>query len=89
MGDPRQGRGAASSSLTIDHNLIDRSGSTLGSSYAHGNPQFLDPGRGDFHLVAGAPAIGKGTVDAAPSSDFDGAGHQGPTGDLAAFRYDP
>lgn len=35
------------------------------------DPRFVDPGRGDFHLQAGSPAIDAGTSDGAPATDLD------------------
>lgn len=37
-----------------------------------GEPSFVDPSRGDFHLRAGSAAIGRGLASAAPCVDADG-----------------
>jgi parallel beta-helix repeat protein len=42
---------------TIDHNLIDGVSETYGESWVEGDPAFVDPSRGDFHLREGSPAI--------------------------------
>jgi hypothetical protein len=36
------------------------------------NPNFANPGEGDFHLQPGSPAIDAGTSDGAPSTDLEG-----------------
>ncbi|MCX5825095.1 MAG: hypothetical protein NTY86_16780, partial [Deltaproteobacteria bacterium] len=36
------------------------------------NPNYANPGEGDFHLQPGSPAIDAGTSDGAPSTDLEG-----------------
>ena len=61
---------------TINNNLIDGyiggQDETKGIDYIEGNPQFVDPINGDFHLKSTSPAIGKGSSSEAPAFDFDG-----------------
>jgi len=45
----------------------------------------VDATNGDFHLVAGAPVIGKAETQAMVSDDFSGA-TRGPSWDIGAFR---
>src|SRR6266478_5158443 len=45
----------------------------------------IDPTNGDFHLVAGAPVIGKAQTQRQFSDDFSGA-TRGPSWDIGAFR---
>ncbi len=45
----------------------------------------VNPASGDFHLVAGAPVIGKAETQAMVSDDFSGT-TRGPSWDVGAFR---
>src|SRR5437870_5933424 len=47
--------------------------------------KLVDETNGDFHLVAGAPVIGKAETQAMVSDDFSGA-TRGPSWDIGAFR---
>jgi uncharacterized repeat protein (TIGR01451 family) len=49
------------------------------------NPQFVDAPAGNYDLVAASPAIGAGTSDNAPATDFDGV-LRGPAVDIGAFE---
>ncbi|MFL5811975.1 MAG: right-handed parallel beta-helix repeat-containing protein [Bdellovibrionia bacterium] len=48
--------------------------------------QYRADGSGDYHLRSSSPAIGKGTLTSAPSTDFDGNG-RGSSIDLGAYQY--
>ena len=37
-----------------------------------GDPQFADPGAGDFHLAPSSPAVDVGSLEGAPAQDFEG-----------------
>ena len=54
------------------------SGSCTNQTGTNGNisqdPIFRDASAGDYHLLAGSPAIDAGTSNQAPSTDFDGVG---------------
>jgi len=63
--------------LTVDHNLSD--GAHDPDYEIHGvddlldvSPLFADPSLGDFHLLAGSPAIDAGSAVDAPANDFAG-----------------
>ena len=60
--------------LVIDHNLTygDRSDDEYIDSGEIGDPLFINPSEGDFHLQPGSPAIDHGSSEGAPSNDFDG-----------------
>ena len=56
----------------IDHNLFDAEGEWQGINKIIGQPMFVDPEHGDFHLKAGSPAIDAGSAEAAPATDAEG-----------------
>lgn len=70
--------------VTVDHNLIDgfrddkgvwkeeRWIEVRGDDVVTGNPRFVNPIGGDFHLRADSPAIDKGSSVGGPSVDYDG-----------------
>lgn len=62
--------------LDIDHNLIDGyrgyDEEIYGSNYVKGDPLFINPSRGDFHLKKDSPAIGSGSSLGVPGFNFDG-----------------
>lgn len=54
------------------------------------DPRFVDAAHGDFHLMAGSPAIDAADSAATLSTDFDGTTRpQGAGRDLGAFEYKP
>ncbi len=76
------------SDVTVDHNLIDGLGNDVGSYYVSGNPQFVNPKRGDFHLKSTSPAIDKGSPKDAPDVDFEGNHRPMGSGyDIGAFEF--
>ncbi len=50
----------------------------VGADYVTGDPLFVDPENGDFHLQAGSPAIDRGTDAGLPAVDAP---------DIGAFEY--
>ena len=50
---------------------------------------FVNPGSADFQLQAGSPAIGAGTSNLAPATDFAGNPRPTPGGgfDIGAYQY--
>lgn len=73
---------------TVDHNLIDGRTQIAGDNAITGNPKFVDPSEGDFHLRSDSPAIDKGSSVDAPSVDFDGNPRPRGTGyDIGAYEY--
>jgi hypothetical protein len=91
----------ADGTIHIDHSLFStrspaagapRAGViTEGSGNRTGDPLFVDPIRGDYHLKPGSPAIDAGLANpAAAPSDLDGhARVQGKAPDLGAFETTP
>lgn len=78
--------------LVVDHNLIDGyrgyDGEIQGNDHVAGNPGFVDPANGDFHLQMNSPAIDSGSADEAPDSDFSGTSRPKGSGhDMGAFEF--
>ncbi len=78
--------------VTVDHNLIDGyrgyEDEVYGEDYVEGDPQFVNPAHGDFHLQPGSPAVDAGSAADAPSVDLDGDPRPGGTGyDIGADEY--
>ncbi len=76
----------------VDHNLIDGfrdyEGEIRGSNHQEGDPRFMGPLAGDFHLLPDSPAIDNGSPVAAPDDDFDGAPRpQGGGFDIGGFEH--
>jgi len=73
--------------LDINYSLI--SGTTSGTGNIAGNPLFVDPTNGDYHLSDYSPAIGAGTASGAPTTDLDGNSRPNPGGsnpDMGAYE---
>jgi hypothetical protein len=69
--------GADPAGATIDHNLVDDldppyPGQLCGDDCQVGDPLWVDPATGDFHLQAGSPAVDHGSSSLAPADDFEG-----------------
>ena len=84
--------GVAAANVTVDHNLIDgfRDGEDeiRGLDSVSGDPRFVNPSGGDFHLQSDSPAIDRGSADGAPAIDFDGQGRPVGMGyDIGADEY--
>ena len=81
-----------SGECSVDHNLIDGyreyEAEIYGADYVEGDPLFLRPARGDFHLLEGSPAIDQGSPLEAPAEDYEGALRPWGEGyDIGAFEY--
>ena len=78
--------------LTVDHNLIDGYQGTEGEIYGDapvtGDPQFVNPSGGNFHLRPDSPAIDAGSATDAPAEDFDGRARPLDGDDDGAATYD-
>ena len=64
------------SQIHVDHNLIDGFRDSwceiYGARPVVGDPRFVNPSLGDFHLKSNSPAIDRGSPRDAPSYDFEG-----------------
>jgi hypothetical protein len=68
----------------FDSNVIDYGGGVSSAHEVGGNPLFVDPDGGDYHIGPGSPAIDRGT-DAGVTTDLDGDRRPlGPLPDLGA-----
>ncbi len=75
---------------TVDQNLFDGTGGTVGSNAVVGDPLFVSAGAADFHLQSGSPAINSGSPVNAPNNDFEGNARPQPAGgnyDIGAYEY--
>jgi hypothetical protein len=76
------------SDVIVDHNLIDGLENKVGSYYVSGNPQFVNPKNGDFHLKSTSSAIDKGSPNDSPNVDFEGNHRPMGSGyDIGAFEF--
>ena len=85
----------ASSGVVSDYNAHDGKWTstnegthTLALTRAQALAAVVNPAGGDFHLVAGAPVIGKAKVQTSFSEDFSGA-IRGSSWDIGAFQAAP
>jgi hypothetical protein len=61
---------------------------TLVQNLVSGNPKYVNVALGDFHLLAGSPAIDMGLSINAPTNDFDGVARpQGAGFDVGAYEF--
>ena len=58
-------------SCSITYSIIG-TGETGGEGNLSADPNFVDPGSGDYHLLAWSPAIDTGTDAGAPDVDYEG-----------------
>jgi len=78
--------------LTVDHNLTDGDRDPEFEFYGVGDlvdvsPSFVNPLMGNYHLLAGSPAIDHGSAAGAPGTDFDGQARPYGTGyDIGAYE---
>jgi len=74
--------------VNIDHNLFTTISNVYGDEYITGDPEFVNPSDGNFHLQEDSPAIDNGLSVDAPGEDFDGNTRpQGAGYDIGAFEY--
>ena len=83
--------GVDPSGATLDHNLVGEDhgypDEICGTDCQVGDPLWVDPAAGDFHLGAGSPAIDHGSATLAPATDFDGTARpQGAAHDIGALE---
>lgn len=72
----------------LDHNLFYGTNYVYGTNYITGDPQWVDPSTGDYHLKSSSPAINTGSNTDAPSLDFDGNTRpEGTFIDIGAYEY--
>lgn len=80
----------ATGDLLADYNLCVPKSARQGPHGLTGDPMFLDPTKGVFWLREGSPAIGKGSPQHAPATDFWGRPRRPDTApDLGAFAFEP
>jgi hypothetical protein len=82
---------ANSTFLDISNNLlfggtIDATAQSVATGTVFADPLFVQPATGDFHLLAGSPAIGAASVSWAPATDYDGLARDAAP-DRGAFEY--
>ncbi len=77
--------------ITASTNLFMSGTPNDGSSSSFvGNPQFVNPAAGDYHMQSSSDAIDKGTTIQSVTSDIDGnARPYGPAYDIGAYEYKP
>ena len=74
--------------FVLDYNLFDCSSGAYGTNYITGDPKWVNPSAGDYHLLSTSPAIDAGSNMGASSVDFDGNLRPRGTGvDIGAFEY--
>lgn len=87
---------AIEQNVLVDHNLVDAyrgskelwkaeaSMEVQGTNAVVGDPRFVNPVGGDFHLRTNSPALGAGSSVGAPEIDHDGKRRRGRT-DIGAY----
>jgi len=72
----------------MSHTLIDGYSEYYGDNHIEGNPLFLNPSEGDFHVMIHSPVIDNGSSIDAPAKDFDGNFRpRGKACDIGAFEF--
>jgi hypothetical protein len=84
--------GQASASVTLSHNDVWNNTTNYdvvspGSSDISADPQFVNPGHGDYHLAADSPCIDAGTGVDGLYFDYDGDRRTGTWLDIGADEY--
>jgi len=76
--------------VTGDYNLCRPEAANQGTHSTSADPRFVKPGYGVFWLRPDSPAIGKGSPEYAPATDFWGRpSPRGKAPDLGAFAFEP
>jgi len=76
--------------VSVDYNLCLPKSARQGPHGLTGNPRFVDPTKGVFWLREDSPAIGKGSPQHAPTTDFWGRPRpRDKSPDLGAFSFEP
>ncbi len=70
----------------VMNSLISGPGWAGSNGNITGDPLFVDEPNGDYHLMAGSPAINAGTTIGAPAYDFNGARRDAQP-DIGAFEF--
>jgi hypothetical protein len=70
----------------VSFSLTDASGYAGANGNISGDPEFVDPANGDFHLQAGSPAIDAGTSNGAPPTDLECRSRVG-LPDMGAYEF--
>jgi hypothetical protein len=79
-----------SSNCVYQHSLVWPSSSLSGTGNIMGDPQFVDPANGNFHLRSGSPAIDSANPERSTGKDQAGVVRpQGTRADIGAFEYVP
>lgn len=67
-----EARGSVQCTLNADHTLFWNNTSGIsGTNYLDGDPDFIDPPAGDYHIGPSSAAINQG-IDAGVTDDIDG-----------------
>jgi len=82
--------GEGTQNVLVDYNLCVSKSARQGPHGLTGDPLFVDQARGVFWLRQDSPAIGKGSSQYAPTTDFWGRPRpQDKAPDLGAFTFEP
>jgi len=81
-----------SASATLSHNDVwgnttNYDGLSAGSGDISADPQFVDPGNGDYHLASGSPCVNAGAYVEGLLLDYDGDRRTVPVLDIGADEY--
>jgi hypothetical protein len=81
--------GNADGQIMGDDPTVGTSNTFLANNLTTGDPLFTDPDKGVYWLQTGSPAIGQGSADYAPPTDFWGQPTPAGQPDQGAFAYHP
>jgi hypothetical protein len=81
-----------SASASLSHNDVwgnstNYVGVSAGSGDVSADPQFVDPGNGDYHLASGSPCVNAGTYVEGLLFDYEGDRRTVPVLDIGADEY--